>query len=522
LGILAVLAVNACTEAPPPPGTCQITQDCLDGFQCVEGRCIEETNDNTKLDSGLHRKDVGFAPRADAEPDRSDGGAVVKDTGAMTKDSGQADSAIWPDAQTQDAQVWPDAQIRDAAIWPDATVTNDSGTSAPTDTGVSSSDAGFPTDTGVVPDAGPPPLASPGVYTFERVIISGIGSNEDLTNISIAPNGTTMVVSERYNDLHIIEVQTQTLIRTISLPGIGNDNALITDVKYSADGSFILIVTTIIPSSGSRSARIYRADADGQNLIEISTARIGGREFHAIAVDYSTGEIRVLSRPEGSSPNYLGLHTYEDSTRSFTAALTTFTSAGCEDATWTNDEFGQRGVAYVCGYNGITLGHYNSTGSFVNGPGFGAASNTHRIAARPQGDYALAIEDGSTSKLSRFEQGVWSVGSSNAVNFGHTGMWNVAFSDDGARALAVGKFSSNSVYIKEYRHGFYSRQELTDVSITGFDQGPYLGRNGVWLTDLAWRPNLDCGYIVGGCSTLSCTKGYLIEFNVTNGRRACP
>ena len=194
-----------------------------------------------------------------------------------------------------------------------------------------------------------------------------------------------------------------------------------------------------------------------------------------------------------------------------------------KDITWINDQFGNRGVAYVCGYNGITLGHYDSTGTFVNGPGFGAASNTHRISARPQGDYALSIEDGSTSKLSRFAQGVWTVGSSSAVNFGHTGMWGIGFSDDGARALAVGKFNSNnSVYIKEYRHGFYSRNDLTDVSITGFDQAPYLGRNGVWLYELVWRPGMDCGYIVGGCSTGSCSRGYLIEFNVTNGPRVCP
>jgi hypothetical protein len=415
------------------------------------------------------------------------------------------------------AKIWPDASLD-----PDGAAVRQDGGSGSPEAGIAAPDSGAAMDSGIIVDAGPPPLASPGTYSFEPVIVSGITSNEELTNIAIAPDGSRMIVSERYDRLHIIEVQTQTRMRTIVLPGIGSSLGLIADVKYAANGQFILIAATVIPRSGSRSARIYRADADGQNLVEISTARIGGREFHAIAVDHTSSEIRVLSRPEGSSPNYLGLHTYVDSSQSFTAALTTFTSAGCEDATWINDQFSNRGVAYVCGYNGITLGHYDSTGAFVNGPGFGAASNTHRIAARPQGDYALAIESGSTSKLSRFAQGVWSVGSSSAVNFGHTGMSGVGFSDDGARALTIGTFRNNSVYIKEYRHGFYSRNELTDVSITGFDQAPYLGRSGVWLYELIWRPGMDCGYIVGGCSTLSCTRGYLIEFNVTNGRRSCP
>jgi hypothetical protein len=505
---------SACSNEPPAAGTCQITQDCLPGFHCVEGRCLMGLADNTKLDGGRHLMDVGFAPRLDAASSQTDSSASNPDAGRLVQDA-----AVLPDAEDHDAATWPDAEIRDAAIWPDANLED---AAFPLDAGSMPPDAGFVADSSIVVDAGPPPLASPGVYSFERVIVNGIGSNEELTNISIAPDGARMIVSQRYDDLHIIEVQTQTLLRTISLPGIGSASALIADVEYSSDSRFILIVATIIPRSGSRSARIYRADADGQNLVELSTARINGREFHAIAVDQGSGGIAVLSRPEGSSPSYLAIHAYDDTSRGFTSVLTNFTSAGCEDLAFINDEFGQRGLVYVCGYNGITLGHLNSTVAFVNGPGFGAASNTHRIAARPQGDYALAIEAGSTSKLSRFAQGVWSVGSSGAVNFGHTGMWNVAFSDDGARALSVGNFYSNSIRIKEYRHGFYSRAELTDVSISGFDQAPYLGRSGVLLSDVAWRPNLDCGYIVGGCSTGSCTKGYLIEFNVSNGRRACP
>ena len=93
--------------------------------------------------------------------------------------------------------------------------------------------------------------------------------------------------------------------------------------------------------------------------------------------------------------------------------------------------------------------------------------------------------------------------------------------DFGARALVVGRFSSGDLRISEFRDGHYSTAGLTDVSIIGFDQSPWLGRSGVQMSDVAWRPGKDCGYMVGGCSTLTCNAGYLIYFSVQNGHRLC-
>ena len=558
LSCLILLATISCQQEVPSGKSCLVAADCGLGFNCIEGLCRAQSSQSNSLDSGIFTVDVGFAPRIDAASGRPDSSLVcgngvlefpeecddgnqrngdgcdqdcqleqtaVRDGGFPLLDTGTTqDDASEP----KDAGFLPDAMTRpDAAIWPDATpIEKDAGfmdAETPAfDAGLM--DSGLSTDA-AAPDASTPLPASRGVYEYAPVIVQGISSSEELTQVAISPSGEWLAVSERYEKIHIIEEATQTLVRTVTLPGLGSDFGLINDIAFDQQGLFLLVAVTVIPrsSSASRSARLFRADADGQNVQEISAARINGREYHAIAVDPQTSEIRLLSRPEGSSPSYLAIHTYDDSVQALTSAVTQFTSAGCDDLEWVNDQFGQRGLAYVCGYNGITLGHYDSTGAFVNGPGFGAASNTHRIAARPQGDYALTIESGSTSKLSRFTQGVWDVGSSGAVNFGHTGMWGVGFSDDGNRALAVGRFnSSNSVYIKEYRHGFYNRTELTDVSISGFDQAPYLGRNGVWLWELVWRPGLDCGYIVGGCSTTSCSRGYLIGFRVMNGQRPCP
>ena len=523
LSSFALFVLMSCQQEAPTGRSCIVAADCGLGFNCIEGLCQEQSSPSNSLDSGMFVGDVGFAPRLDASNGSFDS-AVVHDSGNQMSDSGH----ISPDAEAPRDSGFMDAMTRpDAAIWPDATaVQADSGfldaATFPQDSGPA--DAGFSEDA-AAPDASAPPPASRGVYEYAPVVIPGVSSSEELTQIAIAPNGQWLAVAERYERIHIIEEASQSLLRTVTLPGLGSDFGLITDIAFDQQSLFLLITVTVLPrsSSGSRSARLFRADADGQNVQELTGARINGREYHAIAVDQQTSEIRVLSRPEGTSPSYLAIHTYDDASQSLTSAVTQFTSAGCEDLEWINDQFGQRGLVYVCGYNGITLGHYDSTGAFINGPGFGAASNTHRIAARPQGDYALSIESGPTSKLSRFTQGAWEVGSSGAVNFGHTGMWGIGFSDDGSRALTVGRFNSNNaVYIKEFRHGFYDRAELTDVSISGFDQAPYLGRNGVWLWEVAWKPGLDCGYIVGGCSTTSCSRGYLISFRVTNGQRACP
>ncbi|MEE2902021.1 MAG: hypothetical protein VYC39_06805 [Myxococcota bacterium] len=530
LSSFILFGLISCQQEAPSGRSCVVAADCGLGFNCIEGLCQKQPSQSNPLDSGIFRGDVGFADLVDATSVKTDSSATP-DSGFPRLDSGvtsrDATAPIDSGPQT-DAMVRPDAMPKpDAAIWPDATpMEPDSGfmdaRTFPPDSG--EVDAGFAPDA-AAPDASVALPASRGVYEFTPVVVPGISSSEELTQVAISPNGEWLVVSERYEKIHIIEQATQTLVRTVNLPGLGSDLGLVSDIAFDQQGLFFLVTVTVIPrsSSGSRSGRLFRAEANGQNIQEISSARINGREYHAIAVDNQTNEIRVLSRPEGSSPNYMVIHTYDDATQALTSAVTQNTSAGCEDLEWINDQFGQRGLVYVCGYNGITLGHYDSTGGFVNGPGFGAASNTHRIAARPQGDYALSIESGSTSKLSRFTQGVWNVGSSGTVNFGHTGMWGIGFSDDGNRALAVGRYNSNnSIYIKEYRHGFYNRTELTDVSILGFDQAPYLGRNGVWLWELVWRPGLDCGYIVGGCSTFSCSRGYLIGFRVTNGQRQCP
>ena len=88
-------------------------------------------------------------------------------------------------------------------------------------------------------------------------------------------------------------------------------------------------------------------------------------------------------------------------------------------------------------------------------------------------------------------------------------------------AIITGEQIGSTAQLREYRDGAYTTSGITDISIANFDASPYGGTNGVVLLEAAWRPGADCGYVVGGCSTANCTRGYLIAFEVVNGR-ACP
>ena len=110
--------------------------------------------------------------------------------------------------------------------------------------------------------------------------------------------------------------------------------------------------------------------------------------------------------------------------------------------------------------------------------------------------------------------GAWS-SSSSAPWFSAQGIWGLGFSDDGRRALVVGRASGTSLRgtVLEYRHDLYDQAEFTDVSVPNFDQPPYNATSNTYLYDVAWRPGCDGGLLVGGEGT----SGQLIEFSLEGG-----
>jgi hypothetical protein len=188
-------------------------------------------------------------------------------------------------------------------------------------------------------------------------------------------------------------------------------------------------------------------------------------------------------------------------------------NTGCNDLAWVRDGFGDPALMVVCGINtgGIlsVAALDTATPRFSMAASSSQAGNTFHIAARPQGDAAITI--GSTNRLYRYRDAVWT------AEFGSPFLpysVGVAFSSDGARALAFG--GPGRAY--EYRYDLYVRDQITDVPIA-LTAAPFTQPSTAQLNDVAWRPGCHEGLAVGGSNTFSGTTAFVAYFRVLNGTR---
>lgn len=506
--LAAASLVVGCGEDPPAAG-CASDRDCPNAFEtCVDGRCIDD-GDPVVLDSGV-RRDGGRDAGRSASPHDSgprdvgprDGGS--RDSGA--RDGGAHDAGVGEDAGRDGGPQ--DAGVRDGGE-------RDGGGRDGGERDGGSVDAGTP-DSGAR-DGGPRdagPLAR-GAYTYRRIVTPGIPSNAELVRVAIAPDDAAMIVAQRYDTLYVVDLATETSTIVVALPKDTNEPIRIESIAYSDDGDYVLIATTAFVG-GSPEGRLFRAGPRLGGLTEVA-ARNAGNTHQSLVLDTFTGAFHLLSHAQVPNAYVMYLRSYDDVSRTTAILTAQVTSAGCNDVGIAADGIAGDGHVVSCGTNGGTLGIFDSTNVWSTGPQPG---NTTNLSARPQRDYALAVS-WSGGRLSRFDHGVYSVGFSAPSIPAQS--YDVEFNDDGSRALVIGQFRSfdSTAVAWEFRHDFYATNDLTNVSIQGFDASPWLGISGVLLSDVAWRPGADCGYIVGGCSTLNCTRGYLIGFAVTNGR-ACP
>ncbi len=501
--LLLVWGLIACDEAPGVPSApCVEHRDCAGDYQCVAGSCEPPEDTRVRIDAGsLH-------------PDAQSWGLI---------DAGQIDSGVQPDAGfTPDQGVEVDMGAPDSGVHPDAAASADSGT--PADTGVEVDmgtpdsgvhpDAMVPPDSGTQPDAGQPvgPVAR-GNYSYRRVLVPGIPTTTGFQRIAMSPDGSKIVVGAYYQDLWIVDRATETSSSSLMLMRNGANSVRIDDIEYSPAGNYFLIAATAI-TNGNYTGRLYRAGPSGQNLSLIGSAP--GVEFQAITFDAQSG-IAYIGGYRNISGNYVvNIHQYNHQTKHFTLLNAQSVTAGCQDIALSADGLGGKAVVYSCGVGGGDLGHLDSTGAFNQGPRIG---NVSHIEARPQGDYSLAVA-WAGERLAKFENGSWTTGTL-APALGTARLSNIAFSDDGNRAIIMGAYeqSSGIAELREYRHGDYRTAGLTNISIPGFSLAPWLARNGIGIFDAVWRPGCDEGYMVGGCGSLGCSRGYLIAFNVQNGRQ---
>jgi hypothetical protein len=338
----------------------------------------------------------------------------------------------------------------------------------------------------------------------------------ELKELAISPDDRTLVVAARYDQLFVFDLGTMSTTIAINLPKDGSEAIQIGGLAFLPSGS-LLVVASAVTGPSQYEGRVYVAGPRGHGLHALP-ARIASTSLEAVKVDPESAAVRVIGYQPLSGGNFRArIFAYDGAQERMGSPSDATLTAGCQDLAFVGDGAGGRMLALACGVNNGAVGVYDPINGYSWGPSTG---NTAHLAARPQGDYALGVA-WSNGRLPRVELGVWMVGF-NAPDLGSTLVYDLAFSDDGARALIVGRHDtvSSALVLREYRHDLYNSSALTDVSIQGFDRAPYGGTSGVTMNDVAWRPQQDCGFMAGGCSVSGCTRGYLIAFTVTNGR-AC-
>ena len=357
------------------------------------------------------------------------------------------------------------------------------------------------------PDSGPTAV-SPGFYTYKAVPAYGLVSPP---SAAWHPTGAYALVLSYSDKVFRFDAKTKALTQAASV----GTKIYWRAVTFTPKGDKAVLLGR---HTSNNEGRIYIYDHAKKTLTEMTTERLAGSTYEALAYSPDGKTARLLASKSSGSSHWAYVWTFDAAKgRNVSGVKVTFTSAGCQDLAWATDAFSKATVAVACGVNGVTLMHLDGGGAWVKHTK--NAGNTSRIAGRPQGDYALAVCWSCSGKVYTFEQGAWST---DFYSPKCAGAYQVAFSTTGTRALVLGGYGSPGVgRVYEYRHKLKNQTDFTDVSIPNFDKPPYNAASGVSLHDAAWRPGCDGGLIVGGCSSYSCKKAYVVEFQVSNGKK-CP
>lgn len=354
-------------------------------------------------------------------------------------------------------------------------------------------------------------VAAPGFYEYTAV---NPGTLVSPAAAAWHPGGQWALILAANDGVFRFDAATRAITRVASTT---TTNAW-THVSFTPDGSRALLLGTS-GSGTSRTGRLYAWDTATSTLSERTADAPGaGGRYESIAwsPDRTRGVILASYLSSGAAfvrAWWLDAAGNRNPTQVFAHGLVANT--GCEDIDFATNGFGDPTLALVCGTN--TAAIYTvaplDVGTRVTQENLGGIGNVSRIATHPQGALSLAVNS-SSYRLYRLRQGQWTAsGLSPAL----TGAFDVAFSDDGRRALAFGGFGR----VWEFRTDLYAATEIGDVSMTGLNGPPYNQPSGAFLRGLAWRPGCDAGLVVGGQNSINGTSAFVAYFRATNGR-ACP
>ncbi|MEM9074406.1 MAG: hypothetical protein AAGE52_38285, partial [Myxococcota bacterium] len=356
------------------------------------------------------------------------------------------------------------------------------------DAGTDAADASDAMDARMLPDADPgdvgvdaePPRAR-GMYTYERAEVEDLG---EAVRVAFHPDGTYAVVLQRFNFVHLYDWETQTATR-IDVR-FADRQFRLEDIEFAPSGEVAYIVGyDVTPETGvivKLDDATWRAAGDATAFTRLEEIRAGQR-FTAIAYPgplggpAGDGRPVILATQERMEGGFLArIRELDPATDTFDGLVESQpTDAGCNDLSFVDNEFREWGIAIVCGTNGSDVVYYSSIG------GIGEwrteesdLESFSRIDTQRAGKRALAVSFGGR-RVYRFQGG--SLDTAVTLGFGTLGIWDVSFSDDGRRALIVGRAATSPLrgLVLEYRHNLFDLAEITDVSVPDFGDAPYNG-----------------------------------------------
>ena len=515
---------DACDTCPDDPGRALPTDGPCDGIVCSNDADGDGVCDDTDRCAGGDDRidsDSDGIPNAcdDCPTDRNDdsdgdGSCDSADLCPTGDDTLDTDLDGTPDA----CDACPDSALGDL---------DDDGVCDDEDLCPLGDDT-LDTDRDGVPDACEP---SPGSYVYDRVPIGGLGNQ---AAVAFHPSNTWALLLQRTELVRVIQTADLT---TESWDPPGSGSIYWQDLAFNPEGTVAILVGYRIASgSSSTTGVVYRFDTEVWATAGLASAitaltPTAADRYMAVEFDANSGTFILLSANGTGTTSYnVALRSYDPQANTFGFIAAQATGAGCSDFAFVANEFGDPGTLIVCGENGYDALYWTEVGGISEWRldlGNNSLGNTSRVAAHPEGNYALMMS-WSGDAIYRFQGGI--VNSYGAApRFSTRRIWGAEFAPDGRRALIYGQYMSITggafFVVLEYRHDEYSCTspltpscDITEVSIRGADVAPWIAPSGARINDASWRSDCDGGLLVGGNSSFSGEYGLVATFELEGGR----
>ncbi len=524
---------DASDDAADAPDAVTDTEPAEDAPIDAHADAIGDADDDT---ADVPSDDTGDAPVDDATdaPDGT-GDLPVDDTpDAPVDDTPDAPVDDTPDVPVDTPDVpfddGGDASEGDAADGADTCPDADHDGVCDADDICPLGDDGIDLDRDGVPDACEPTRGS---YVYDALEVGGL---RNLEAVAFHPDGSYFVALARTDRVYVYEVDGEaTTIIDLDPPGDGH--LYFTDIAFEGSGDSALVLG-YDTSEGSVGVVLrfddatWRSEAPSEDALTRLPIASPRPVYSAIAFSPGHDEHPLLLGRGAAYPYRMWIDSLDPITGETTLLAPHWTTIGCDDIAYVENEFGNPGYLVVCGLGGYDGFYWTEVGGLWElreELGFNLLGNTSRIVAHPSGAYALAISH-SGDRIHRFEGGVMNR-STDAPWFTTRRLWAGAFDAFGMRALIVGERQtiSRATFggVFEFRHDEYvcpvplrEDCEIVEVSIPNFDSAPFRAPSNTRLSAVAWRPGCDGGVIVGGKDDFSGSFGFVATFQLEGGR-AC-